>query len=82
LPGNKPKHGGSVKASPTTTNITKGKKQMNIIVKNREVYGNVLTYPICEKAKTFAKISNHKTLTRETLQGIRELGYEVIYKNV
>ncbi len=55
---------------------------MTIIVKNREVYGNVLTYPICKKAMTFAKISGHKTLTRETLQGIRELGYEVIYKNV
>ncbi len=54
---------------------------MNIIVKNREVYGNVLTYPICKKAKTFAEISGHKTLTRETLQGIRELGYKVIYSN-
>ena len=63
------------------TIIVKNPKQMNIIVKNREVYGNVLTYPICKKAMTFAKISGHKTLTRETLQGITELGYEVIYSN-
>lgn len=57
-------------------------KEMNITVKNREVYGNVLTYPICKKAKTFADISGRKTLTPEILQSIRELGYEVIYKNV
>ena len=63
------------------TIIVKNPKQMNIVVKNREVYGNVLTYPICKKALTFAKISGHKTLTREALQGITELGYEVIYSN-
>lgn len=63
------------------TIIVKNPKQMNIIVKNREVYGNVLTYPICKKALTFAKISGHKTLTRGTLQSITELGYEVIYSN-
>ena len=56
--------------------------EMNITVENREVYGNVLTYPMCKKAMTFAKISGHKTLTCETLQNIKKLGYKVIYKNV
>ena len=59
-----------------------GELNMNLIIEVKTVYGNRLVYPICKKAMTFAKISGHKTLTRETLQGIRELGYEVIYKNV
>ena len=51
---------------------------MQILVQTREVYGNKLIYPICHKAKLFAKIANAKTLAVHNIQKIKELGYEVI----
>jgi len=50
---------------------------MQITVKIKNVYGNDLVYPICEKSKIFALISGNKTLTDETIQLIKELGYGI-----
>lgn len=53
-------------------------KMSNIIkVTIKNVYGNDYIYPVCEKAKLFTKITGRKTLSRETLEIIKELGYEV-----
>ena len=50
---------------------------MNIQVQIKNVYGNELIYPICSNAKTFANIANTKTLTFETIQLIKKLGYTI-----
>ena len=50
---------------------------MNIQVEIKNVYGNELIYPICSSAKTFADIENTKTLTFETIQLIKKLGYTI-----
>lgn len=50
---------------------------MEIIVKNKNVYGNELIYPVCEKAKIFAEIANTKTLSLRDLARIKLLGFVV-----
>jgi hypothetical protein len=39
------------------------------------VYGNKTVYPVCDKAKIFAQLAGHSTLTSMTLDCIRRLGY-------
>lgn len=50
---------------------------MQIIVEIRSVYGKETIYPICDAAKTFSKLCGTKTLTREAINHIKELGYEI-----
>jgi hypothetical protein len=50
---------------------------MKILVQQRNVYGNTLIYPICEKAKVFAELTGHKTLSLGNLKSIKNLGYKV-----
>ncbi len=50
---------------------------MIIIVQRREVYGRETIYPVCPKAKLFAELAGTKTLTRQTLRLIRQLGYDI-----
>ena len=62
-----------------TYNFKKFKEQqkMEIIIEEKNVYGNVLNYPSCETAKFFCKLLGCKTLTTEKLIIIREMGYLV-----
>ena len=53
---------------------------MEIYVEIKNVYGNDLIYPYCEKAKLFARITNSKTLNKLQINVIKELGYEIICK--
>jgi hypothetical protein len=48
---------------------------LKIVVRVRNIYGNKTVYPVCDKAKVFAQIAGHSTLTSATLDGIRRLGY-------
>jgi hypothetical protein len=48
---------------------------LKIVVRVRNIYGNKTVYPVCDKAKLFACIAGHSTLTSATLDGIRRLGY-------
>jgi hypothetical protein len=50
---------------------------MEISIQIRNVYGNLLAYPMDTKAKAFAQIANHKTLTRNTLKQILTIGFRV-----
>lgn len=50
---------------------------MHIQVEIKNVYGKELIYPICASAKTFADIADTKTLTFETIQLIKRLGYTI-----
>jgi hypothetical protein len=49
--------------------------EQTIIVRVRNIYGNRTVYPACDKAKIFAQLAGHSTLTPATLDGIRRLGY-------
>ncbi len=50
-----------------------------IHVKEKNVYGNDLVYPVCDKAKLFAQIAGSKTLTEQTLTCIVKMGFMVDY---
>ena len=50
---------------------------MKIQIEMKEVYGETKVYPVCEKAKLFARIAGTKTLTRPVLEDIARLGYQV-----
>lgn len=50
---------------------------MNIVIQVKSNYGALTAYPVCEKAKLFAAIAGTKTLTTQTLQQIKRLGYEI-----
>ena len=49
-----------------------------ITVKVREVYGNQVIYPVCEKAQIFASLAGTKTLTTQALKAIKALGYTIV----
>ena len=50
---------------------------MHITVAIKNVYGNELIYPVCDKAKAFAVIAGTKTLQRWVVDNIKLLGYEI-----
>ena len=43
----------------------------------RNVYGNVLNYPVNDAAKLFAQIAYKVTLDRKDLQAIKALGFDI-----
>lgn len=53
---------------------------MQITIETKEVYGNTLYYPVCDKAKTFAEMVNAKTLTPSVLRNIKQLGFQITIK--
>jgi hypothetical protein len=55
---------------------------VTITVQVRNVYGNDLVYPLCEKAKAFAAIANQKTLSHSVLCKIEALGYTIVNQAV
>lgn len=48
-----------------------------IYVRCKDVYGNAMVYPDCERAKLFAKIANRIVLNKTILDAIVDLGYQV-----
>ena len=46
-----------------------------IVVEVRNNYGNQTVYPTCAVGKIFAEIAGSKTLTKETREGMKRLGY-------
>ena len=57
------------------TNSTDSK---NITVEIETLYGREVIRPICDAAKTFAKMAGTKTLTRQQIELVKELGYKVL----
>jgi len=53
----------------------------SIRISIKSVYGEDKIYPACEKAQAFADIAGTKTLTEQTLRGIRKLGYEIVIQS-
>ena len=48
-----------------------------IQVRIKDVYGRQTAYPVCEKAKLFAKLAGTATLTHDARQIILALGYNI-----
>lgn len=57
---------------------------LKIQVRLHSNYGSVVIYPVCDRAKTFAKMIRCKTLPIPVIKCIKELGYavEVVHKPV
>lgn len=53
---------------------------MKIIVSIKQIYGKSLIYPENEPAKLFTQISRRKTLDRQDVEVIKQLGFEVEIK--
>lgn len=48
-----------------------------IKVELRSVYGKVLAYPVNDQAHKLAKILSTKTFTKETLSGLKDMGFVI-----
>lgn len=48
-----------------------------ITVEIKNVFGNERIYPVCPQAKLFARLAGHKTLTRDTIDLIKKMGYSI-----
>ena len=53
---------------------------MKITIEVKTVYGNQTIYPFCDNAKLFARLANTKTLTKDSLDTIKKLGYAIEIK--
>jgi hypothetical protein len=51
--------------------------KMTITVKIKNVFGTDKIYPVCDKAKTFARLTETKTLTSYAINNIKALGYTI-----
>ena len=54
-----------------------GDYKMKITVKIKSNYGTEMIYPVCEYAQRFALIAKTKTLSRDTIRQIKQLGYSI-----
>lgn len=52
-------------------------KMQEITVKEKNVYGIIRLYPVCEKAIIFANLVGSKTLSANDLDLISSLGYKI-----
>ncbi len=50
---------------------------MKITVTIKSVYGRRRIYPICDKAKAFARLTGNKCLTKSQVEIIESLGFQV-----
>lgn len=57
-------------------------EKFTITIQVDKAYGGYLFYPVCDKAKIFAKLAKTKTLSYDAIKHIKELGYEVVSKDV
>jgi len=49
-----------------------------ITIKVTKNYGNLIAMPVCEQGKLFAKLAKSKSLTFDSLQILKQLGYTIV----
>ena len=54
------------------------KEKEILYVEKKNIYGNELVYPVCEKSKRFAILTGQKTLSHGAIFQIKRLGYSVM----
>jgi hypothetical protein len=52
-------------------------RSSKITVRIKDVYGRQTAYPVCDKAKLFAKLAGTTSLTHDARQIILALGYDI-----
>ena len=57
--------------------ITIKKEKMQITVEIKNVYGVERIYAVCNNAKLITKLKQSKTLSKEDISILRELGYTI-----
>ena len=55
---------------------------MDLTIEKKNVYGNDLVYPICEKAKKLCSLTGQKTFNQNTIKVLKELGYSFKHKEI
>jgi hypothetical protein len=50
---------------------------MSITIRKDKNYGNLVYYPACDRSTLFARIAGTKTLTAQTIDAIKAIGFEV-----
>ena len=50
---------------------------MQLIVEVKNIYGVERIYAVCNNAKLITKLKNSKTLSKEDISILRELGYKI-----
>jgi len=50
---------------------------MTIVVKQRDIYGNIRFYPINDLAQRFANLMRQKTFDAGNLREIKDMGVEI-----
>ena len=58
--------------------IIEDSEKLEILVEIKSVYGNERIYPVCKKAFLFSKIAGTTTITDETKDLIKQLGYTIV----
>jgi hypothetical protein len=57
-------------------------EKLTITIQVDKAYGGYLFYPVCDKAKTFTELAKTKTLSYQAIKLIKQLGYEVVSKDM
>jgi hypothetical protein len=54
----------------------KDELMLNCIVEIKHEYGNRRVYPVCSASKTLAEMAGGKTLSKDTIDLAKKLGYK------
>jgi hypothetical protein len=60
-----------------TERITIKEEKMQITVEIKNVYGVERIYAVCNNAKLITKLKQSKTLSKEDISILREMGYKI-----
>lgn len=50
---------------------------MNLIIRKRELYGNIVFYPVNEAAMVVPFLTGRKTISRQDIDKLKQLGHTV-----
>ena len=51
-----------------------------LIVEERDVFGRVLIYPVCELSKELTELTGNKTITEDTKRKLKALGHTLVVR--
>jgi hypothetical protein len=50
---------------------------IELVLSIKCVYGNNRAYPVCERAKSLARLMNRKSFTESDVRDLRDLGFSI-----